>query len=50
MRKDRSENPSLIDLRLPRATRNAGLVIAALVLLAACSQQTQSLADYITAI
>jgi uncharacterized protein (DUF305 family) len=50
MQTDRTANVPRLFLRLGRTTRNAGFAVAALTLLTACSQQTQSLADYITAI
>jgi len=50
MQADRSKSAPITVLRLFTLTRNGALAAAALALLAACSQQTQSLADYISAI
>jgi uncharacterized protein (DUF305 family) len=50
MQRDRLENASLVCPRSTGVTRSATLAAIALILLAACSQQTQSLADYISSI
>jgi uncharacterized protein (DUF305 family) len=50
MQRDRLENASLVCPRSTGVTRDATLAAIALILLAACSQQTQSLADYISSI